>query len=56
MRVGFSGEPTGERRDVLEALREGGPTKRVGAGRRAEGVRLILSVVDEEAIMGDGGL
>ena len=34
----------GERREVLEALREGGPTKREGAGRRFD-VVLVIGVV-----------
>lgn len=32
--VGLRASVLGDRREVLEALREGGPTKRAGAGRR----------------------
>jgi hypothetical protein len=35
----------GGRREVLEALREGGPTKREGAGRRFD-VVLVIGVVE----------
>lgn len=35
----------GGRREVLEALREGGPTKREGAGRRFD-VVLVMGVVE----------
>ena len=35
----------GGRREVLEALREGGPTKREGAGRRFD-VVFIIGVVE----------
>lgn len=36
MRVGLPSEAVGGRSEVLEAFRDGGPTKSAGAGRRLE--------------------
>jgi hypothetical protein len=42
VRPGFSDSLLGESSDVLDALRDGGPTKSAGAGSRVDGVLLRL--------------
>lgn len=53
-RVGFSGVAPGGRRELVDALWEGGPTKRAGAGRRFEGTweSLLDDMVEVSILLG----